>query len=166
MNFGGKKPRESIVLFCPLGMLPLGFTVSPWQGTVCFLFFSAPIYLASQVGVLPITRLHLFSSSRPARLALCSKPNCLHHFSVFSSSPHCFSQLPWEQTHSFIMQKSVFLIPHLKANYCDFVCLFFKLLNKVTLSPVPLNFLKLQVLVRKVPLALLPSLVKPQILFF
>ena len=124
MNFGGKKPRESIVLFCPLGMLPLGFTVSPWQGTVCFLFFSAPIYLASQVGVLPITRLHLFSSSRPARLALCSKPNCLHHFSVFSSSPHCFSQLPWEQTHSFIMQKSVFLIPHLKANYCDFMCLF------------------------------------------
>lgn len=64
------------------------------------------------------------------------------------------------------MQKSVFLIPHVKANYCDLVCLFFKLLNKVTLSPMPLNFLKLQVLVRKVPLALLPSLVKPQILFF
>ena len=134
MNFGGKKPRESIVLFSPLGILPLGFTVPHDKGQCVFSFSLLPFILLPKWMSCPSPG---FISSRPLVLPVCPcVPNqTVFITSVFSSSPYCFSQLPWEQTHGFIMHKSVFLIPHLKANYCDFVCLFFKLLNKVTLSP-------------------------------
>ena len=119
MNFGGRKPRESILLFSSLGMLPLGFAVPRDKGQCVFSLSLLPLISLPESTSCPSPG---FTSPCPLGLPVCpSAPDrSVSVRSVFSSSPHCFSQLPEEQTHSFTMKKSVFLIPHLKGQLLRF----------------------------------------------